>query len=286
MYGALRRLPNWIFEGNACRPFHTLGELMTYIPAKFRENILIGGRDMPQYGPSGGGILLPVPFWQVPSFVELPVYDPTKCQENRTVTCICDSAFSIHTFKPVAQRDSVVMQAISRRMTLWLYAYVSSSFNVFEFDLYVCVFWLSCCIRWRLYVLHDLVAFAARRTALARHMLWRRGCLCVCHIDVLCPDDWVIIMLSLPDYSSAILVFPIPNRNPIAWGDSSHWGHQMGEGYVKVSKSGHSCVGRFVSDSWASCFNCTMMLSVAANTTIPPHHESNSKIRYILNWKN
>jgi len=26
-------------------------------------------------------------------------------------------------------------------------------------------------------------------SASARHLLWRRGCLCVCHIDVLCPDD-------------------------------------------------------------------------------------------------
>jgi len=30
------------------RPFHTLRELITYAPTKFHENILIGGRDMPQ----------------------------------------------------------------------------------------------------------------------------------------------------------------------------------------------------------------------------------------------
>jgi len=28
-------------------PFHTLRELIAYMPTKFRENILIGGRDMP-----------------------------------------------------------------------------------------------------------------------------------------------------------------------------------------------------------------------------------------------
>jgi len=39
--------PNWIFEGNVFRPFRTLRKLITYISAKFCENILIGGRDMP-----------------------------------------------------------------------------------------------------------------------------------------------------------------------------------------------------------------------------------------------
>jgi len=37
--------------------------------------------------------------------------------------------------------------------------------------------------------------FAARRSALARHLSWRRSCLyvclCVCQIDVLCPNDRV-----------------------------------------------------------------------------------------------
>jgi len=35
--------------------------------------------------------------------------------------------------------------------------------------------------------------FAARRSALARHLLWRRGCLsdCVCHVVVLCLNDLV-----------------------------------------------------------------------------------------------
>jgi len=41
---------------------------------------------------------------------------------------------------------------------------------------------------------HSLLAngdaiFAARRSALGRLLLWRRGCLCVCHVDVLCPTD-------------------------------------------------------------------------------------------------
>jgi len=35
----------------------------------------------------------------------------------------------------------------------------------------------------------SLNRFAARRNALARHLLWRRGCLCVCLVDVLCPND-------------------------------------------------------------------------------------------------
>jgi len=33
--------------------------------------------------------------------------------------------------------------------------------------------------------------FGARRSALARHLLRWRGCLCVCHVDVLCPNGWV-----------------------------------------------------------------------------------------------
>jgi len=43
-----RHLSNWILEGNVFRQFHTLRELITYIPTEIRENILIGGRDMPQ----------------------------------------------------------------------------------------------------------------------------------------------------------------------------------------------------------------------------------------------
>jgi len=31
--------------------------------------------------------------------------------------------------------------------------------------------------------------FAARRSALARHLLRRRVCVSVCHVDVLCPND-------------------------------------------------------------------------------------------------
>jgi len=30
---------------------------------------------------------------------------------------------------------------------------------------------------------------ASRRSALGRHLLYRRGCLCVCHVDILCPND-------------------------------------------------------------------------------------------------
>jgi len=43
----------------------------------------------------------------------------------------------------------------------------------------------DCDGRWRF----TMTVSAARRTALARHLLSRRGCLCVCHVDVLCPND-------------------------------------------------------------------------------------------------
>jgi len=41
------RLPNWIFVENAVWLSHTLREFITYIPTKFRENNLIGGRHIP-----------------------------------------------------------------------------------------------------------------------------------------------------------------------------------------------------------------------------------------------
>jgi len=39
------------------------------------------------------------------------------------------------------------------------------------------------------------IIIAARRNALGWLLLWRRGCLCgwlcVCHVDVVCPNDWI-----------------------------------------------------------------------------------------------
>jgi len=40
--------PNWIFEEIVFGPLHTFGEPTVYIPTKFHENLLIGGRDMPR----------------------------------------------------------------------------------------------------------------------------------------------------------------------------------------------------------------------------------------------
>jgi len=65
MCGILRRTPNWIFEGNMFGQFYTLREpIITYIPTKFRENILIGAeicyQNITRNGFSSGGILLPV----------------------------------------------------------------------------------------------------------------------------------------------------------------------------------------------------------------------------------
>jgi len=31
--------------------------------------------------------------------------------------------------------------------------------------------------------------FAARRSALVRHLLWRRGCLCICQVYLVCSND-------------------------------------------------------------------------------------------------
>jgi len=117
-----RQLPNWIFKGNTFRPFHASRELITYIPTKFRKNILIGGRDMPpkrnsKWGPLVAEFYFQFQFWQMSSFEELPVYDPTKLQENRSMhsSAIRDLTFSMPTFKPTlptAQWHSAIMQAI------------------------------------------------------------------------------------------------------------------------------------------------------------------------------
>jgi len=41
-----RRPPNWIFAGIVFGSFRAFAEPILYMPTKFRENILIGGRDM------------------------------------------------------------------------------------------------------------------------------------------------------------------------------------------------------------------------------------------------
>jgi len=57
------------------------------------------------------------------------------------------------------------------------------------------------------------LAFLPREhDALVWLLPWRRGCLCgclcVCHVDVLCPNDWLDHVRHSPDCSPAILVFP------------------------------------------------------------------------------
>jgi len=106
--------------------------------------------------------------------------------------------------------------------------------------------------------------FAVWRSALAPHWLWRRGCLSVCL------SRWCIvtIMQPSPDCSPALLVFPIPNMNPISSrGVRSSNGRGVGKpanksqsftrGQLLIAQHGTSaCTSdrRFVGDSWASCF--------------------------------
>jgi len=115
-----RRPPNWIFKGIVFGLFHIFGKsihAIVYIPTKFRENILIGGR----YAPKN----LKRALWRRNSTsgsssdkyhisgIFLPMCDPTKFQGNRSTRglVICDSTFSIPTFKPAlptALRHSAV----------------------------------------------------------------------------------------------------------------------------------------------------------------------------------
>jgi len=111
-------LPNWIFEGIVFRPFPTFGEPTVYIPPNFVKIPWSG----PRYAeirnrPSGGGILLPDSIlisviFQGPSYV----WSYKISKKSLTRGCvICDSTFSIHTFKPIlstAQWQSAIKQAI------------------------------------------------------------------------------------------------------------------------------------------------------------------------------
>jgi len=77
---------------------------------------------------------------------------------------------------------------------------------------------LDALLRWRWAIASDSVSlmllsefyfFAAWCSALAWHLLWRRGCLCVSVTLMYCAQTTEsIIMRPLPDFSPAILVFP------------------------------------------------------------------------------
>jgi len=75
-----RHLPNWIFEETMFRSFHTLTELITYTPTKFRENILFGGRDMPPKRNSKQALELAAEFYFQFHF--------DKCLLSGTLICI------------------------------------------------------------------------------------------------------------------------------------------------------------------------------------------------------
>jgi len=70
------------------------------------------------------------------------------------------------------------------------------------------------------------------RTVLARHLLWRRGCrsvylsvcLCACHVDVSCRNNWVVRHATFTRLYPSHFSFPVPNMNPITQGDPPYWG--------------------------------------------------------------
>jgi len=77
-------------------------------------------------------------------------------------------------------------------------------------------------------------------------LLWRCGCLSVCHVNVLCS-------------------FSVPTMNLIAQGDPHHWGCLLGIRYSHscVTSSGEyvrTSVAKHVNDSWGSC--CTLFIVV------------------------
>jgi len=100
-----------------------LGSPMSTYPPNFVKTPWSGQRYAPktkfEMDPLAAEFYFRFQFWQVSSFGDLPVYDPTKFQEYRSMCgwVICDSNFSIPTFKPTlptTQRHSAVMQAIYR----------------------------------------------------------------------------------------------------------------------------------------------------------------------------
>jgi len=97
-----------------------LGSPLSTYPPHFVTISLAVAQICPEYeiqtGPLVAEFYFRFQFWQVSAFGDLPVYDPTKFQENRSTRgwVLCDSAFSIPNFIPTlstAQRHSAVTQA-------------------------------------------------------------------------------------------------------------------------------------------------------------------------------
>jgi len=70
----------------------------------------------------------------------------------------------------------------------------------------------------------------------------------VCHVDALCPNDLVDHYATFTILCRSHSSFLRAKYKPNSSGDFPHLGRQIGEGGVKVAKSGQSGVGRFVSD--------------------------------------
>jgi len=77
-----------------------LGEAI-YIPTKFRENILIGGKDTPKTkfdtGFLAAEFYFRFQFCQLSSFGDLPVYIQNFLKSLNALLSYCDSTFSLHT---------------------------------------------------------------------------------------------------------------------------------------------------------------------------------------------
>jgi len=59
--------------------------------------------------------------------------------------------------------------------------------------------------------------------------------LCVFHVDILCPNDWVDYRVTFTSCSPATLVFSPNKSNQIARGDPSHWERPTGR-WVSTSR--------------------------------------------------
>jgi len=89
LIGLDRCLPSWIFEAGVRGPLHTLRHPVFHAHTKFREDTLIGARDMPpkrnsKKTPPGGGIL-PVSRLTPASLGELCMCHCAKFQKDWTV---------------------------------------------------------------------------------------------------------------------------------------------------------------------------------------------------------
>jgi len=126
--------------------------------------------------------------------------------------------YFMYSMRAIAIDDPVAWPSVKRTTVLThspdgatsmrpLLRYCGHLFDVC-FKVSYCILIGNCrCMCSFMHVWFDSICFAARRSALARHLLWRRGCVSVTLMYCAQTTESITMRLS-PDCSPAILVFP------------------------------------------------------------------------------